>query len=162
MSAIAGVNQATRRELNGLRQHYQQQQQQQQQHRPSPSAAVFSDPHGRVKARLGREIERELGLFSFSTADENGSPRRNNVPEDYTHDYSQDYKDPADTGRDSDFLPRSPNQSTSEINRHFHDFSMHGIETSYESVEMPRGGGKVRGTPEVHPNTLLLLTISST
>jgi hypothetical protein len=159
MSAIGRVSQATHRELHGLGQNYQQQQRQQQ-NNPSPSMADLSDPHGRIKARIGREVEREIGHYSFNTADENGSPRRN-VPNDYTHDYSQDYKDPVDTGRNSEFFVRSPALSTGELDRHFRDFSMHGIETSYESVEMPRGAGKVRGTPEVHP-TQKYTDISST
>jgi hypothetical protein len=122
---------------------------------PSPSSgANYSDPHGRDKARLGQEMERNLGHYSFnnSTADSNGSPRRV-IPDDHTHDYSMDYKGgDTDTGNSDDFFARSPPPSTNDLNKHFRDFSMNGIDTSLESVEMPRGTGKEMGTPEV-PST---------
>ena len=121
--------------------------------RPSAEfhAANISTLHGRDKIRLGREMERELGHYSFnnSSADSNGSPRRN-VPNDHTRDYSLDYKGAdTDTGDSNDFFPRSPAPSTHDLSNHFRDFSMHGIESSMDSVEMPRGA-KEMGTPEVY------------
>ena len=110
--------------------------------------------HGHDKIRLGREMERELGLYSFnnSSADSNGSPRRN-VPNDHTRDYSLDYAGgDTETGDSNDFFPRSPAPSTHDLSKHFRDFSMHGIESSMDSVEMPRGA-KEMGTPEVHTHS---------
>lgn len=127
---------------------------------PSPSSgANYSDPHRRDKFRLGQEMERDLGHYSFnnSTADSNGSPRRV-IPDDHTHDYSMDYKGgDTDTVNSDDFFPRSPAPSTNELSKHFRDFSMNGIDTSLESVEMPRGPGKEMGTPEVPPICYILL-----
>ena len=119
---------------------------------PSPS---YSDPHGRDKIRLGQQMERELGHYSFinnSTADANGSPRRNRDPkDDYTHDYSMDYRGgDSETGDSNDFFPRSTALPTNELDEHFRDFSMHGLDTSLSSVELGRGGGKEMGTPEVN------------
>ena len=99
-------------------------------------------------------MERELGHYSFinnSTADANGSPRGNIGPKgDYTHDYSMDYRGgDSETGDSNDFFPRSPALSTHELDKHFQDFSMHGLDTSLSSVELGRGGGKEMGTPEV-------------
>lgn len=121
---------------------------------PSPR---YSDPHGRDKIRLGQEMERDLGHYSFanaSTADANGSPRGNGRgphKDDYTHDYSMDYRGDAEseTGDSNDFFPRSPPLSTNELDKHFRDFSMHGLDTSLSSVELGRGAGKEMGTPEV-------------
>src|SRR5437667_12873521 len=99
---------------------------------PSPSsAATYSDPHGRDKVRLGQEMERDLGHYSFSNsiADSNGSPRRN-IPADHTRDYSMDYQDGgSDTENSNAFFPRSPNLSTHDLSKHFRDFSMGGIDT---------------------------------
>ena len=95
-------------------------------------------------------MERDLGHHSFnnSTVDPNGSPRRV-IPEDHTHDYSMDYRGgDTDTGDSNDLFPRSPAPSTHDLSKHFRDFSMQAVETSLESVEMPRGG-KEMGTPEV-------------
>lgn len=136
MSAIDRIRQATRRELNGS----------------GPSSADFSDPYRKHKIRLEQELERDLGHYSFanSTADSNGSPRRA-MQDDYTHDYSMDYKGGnIDTGNSEDFFPRSPAHSTNELDKHFRDFSMNGTDSSLESVEMPRGAGKEMGTPEVN------------
>jgi len=119
------------------------------------SSAEYSDPYGRDKIRLGKEMERDLGHYSFnnSTADSNGSPRRN-IPEDHTRDYSMDYRGgDTETGNSNDFFPRSPALSTHDLSKHFRDFSMNGADTSLESVEMPRGAGKERGTPEVIHST---------
>lgn len=116
-----------------------------------PLNTEYSDPHGQDKLRLGQEMERDLGHYSFnnSTADSNGSPRRV-IKDDHTHDYSMDYRGgDTDTGNSNDFFPRSPAPSTHDLSKHFRDFSMHGIDTSLESVEMPRGAGKEMGTPEV-------------
>jgi hypothetical protein len=103
------------------------------------------------KARIGQEMERELGHYSFnnSTADSNGSPRRV-IPDDHTRDYSMDYRGgDSDTGNSELFLPRSPALSTNDLSKHFRDFTMDGIDTSLGSVELPRGAGKEMGTPEV-------------
>jgi len=135
MSAIDRIRQATRRELSNK----------------SPSTTHYSDPYGKHKIRLEQELERDLGHLSFHTADSNGSPRRA-MKDDYTHDYSMDYKgdrEDTETGNTDDFFPRSPAPSTNELDRHFRDFSMNGIDTSLDSVEMPRGAGKEMGTPEV-------------
>jgi hypothetical protein len=119
---------------------------------PSPSSpADIFDPHGHDKVRLGQVMERDLERYSFSNsiADPNGSPRRV-IPEDYTRDYSMDYRGgETETGNTNDFFPRSPPPSTQDLNKHFRDFSMHGEDSSLESVEMPRGAGKEMGTPEV-------------
>jgi hypothetical protein len=119
---------------------------------PSPSsAATYSDPHGRDKIRLGQEMERDLGQYSFnnSIADSNGSPRRG-IPDDHTRDYSMDYRGgESDTDNSNEFFPRAPAPSAQDLSKHFRDFSMPGIDTSLESVEMPRGPGKEMGTPEV-------------
>jgi|SRR5579862_1835904 len=134
MSAIDRIRQTTRRELNGS----------------SPSSTDFSDPYGRHKIRLEKELERDLAHSSFHTADSNGSPRQT-MKDDYTHDYSMDYKGgDADIGNTEDFFPRSPAASPNELDRHFRDFSMNGTDTSLDSVEMPRGAGKEMGTPEVY------------
>ena len=103
------------------------------------------------KLRLGQEMERDLGHYSFnnSSADSNGSPRRV-IPDDHTRDYSMDYRGgDSDTGNSEQFFPRSPAPSTHDLSKHFRDFSMPGIDTSLESVEMPRGAGKERGSPDV-------------
>jgi hypothetical protein len=120
---------------------------------PLPSSdAEIMDPHGRDKARIGQEMERDLGHYSFnnSVADSNGSPRRG-IPDDHTRDYSMDYQGggDTDTANSNDFFPRSPAPSTHDLSKHFRDFSMQGIDTSLDSVEMPRGAGKEMGTPEV-------------
>jgi hypothetical protein len=115
----------------------------------SPSTG-YSDPHGRDKIRLGREMERDIGHYSFnnSSADSNGSPRRH-IPEDHTRDYSMDYRaGDSETGNSNDFFPRSPAPSTHDLSKHFRDFSMHGADTSLESVEIARGA-KEMGSPEV-------------
>jgi hypothetical protein len=144
MSAIDRIRQITRRQSNGFE--------------PSPSTNPnYSDPHGRDKVRLGREMERDLGHYSFnnSSADANGSPRRT-IPDDYTRDYSMDYKGgDTVTGDADDFFPRSPAPSTNDLDKHFRDFSMHGIDTSMESVEMPRGA-KEMGSPEVFPSIVVV------
>jgi hypothetical protein len=134
MSAIDRIRQATRRQSNEFH------------------AANISTPHGWDKLRLGREMERELGLYSFnnSSADSNGSPRQQHVANDHTRDYSLDYKGgDTDTADSNEFFPRSPAPSTHDLSKHFRDFSMHGIESSIDSVELPRGG-KEMGSPEVH------------
>src|SRR5271156_4716124 len=84
------------------------------------SGANYSDPHSRDKLRLGQEMERELGHYSFnnSAADSNGSPRRV-IPEDHTRDYSMDYRGgDSDTGNSNDFFPRSPAE---DLSKHFRD-----------------------------------------
>jgi hypothetical protein len=115
----------------------------------------FSDPHARDKVRLTKEIGRDLAHFSFhsSTADSKGSPRRI-IPEDHTRDYSMDYRED-DLNDSNNFFPRSPSESLRELSKHFRDFSMAGIDTTLDSVEMPRGAGKERGTPEVFPITFM-------
>lgn len=126
-----------------------------------PSNAEYSDLHDRDKIRLGQEMERDLGHYSFnnSTADSNGSPRKA-IPDDYTHDYSMDYRGgDTDTGNSNDFFPRSPAPSTHDLSKHFRDFSMQGVDTSLESVEMPRGAGKEMGTPEVTGRLMCQLTV---
>jgi hypothetical protein len=135
MSAIGRIRQATRREL---------------QNRASPADPQFSDPYGKHKIRLEQELERDLGHLSFHTADSNGSPQKR-MKDDYTHDYSMDYKggEDTDTGNTEDFFPRSPAPSTNELERNFRDFSMNAIDSSLDSVEIPRGAGKEMGTPEV-------------
>lgn len=134
MSTIDRIRQATRRQSNEFH------------------AANISTSHGRDRLRLGREMERELGLYSFnnSSADSNGSPRQQHTANDHTRDYSLDYKGgDTDTADSNDFFPRSPAPSTHDLSKHFRDFSMHAIESSIDSVELPRGG-KEMGTPEVH------------
>jgi hypothetical protein len=114
------------------------------------SGADYSDPHGQDKIRLGRDMERDLGHYSFnnSSVNSNGSPRRQ-IPQDHTRDYSMDYKGgDTDTGNSNDFFPRSPAPSTHELDKHFRDFSMQAADTSIDSVEMPRGA-KEMGSPEV-------------
>jgi hypothetical protein len=119
----------------------------------SPAADTnFSDPHARDKVRLTKGVERDFAHFSFhnSTADSNGSPRRI-IPNDHSRDYSMDYRG-GDVSDSNNFFPRSPSESSHGLSKHFRDFSMPGVETTLESVEMPRGAGKERGTPEVFPN----------
>lgn len=132
MSVLGRIHQGTRRQSNEFH------------------SAHISTLYRHDKLRLGREMERELGRYSFnnSSADSNGSPRRN-VPNDHTRDYSLDYKGgDTDTADSNDFFPRSPAPSTHDLSKHFRDFSMQGIESSMDSVEMPRGA-KEMGTPEV-------------
>ena len=132
---------------------------------PSPSSdADYSDLHGRDKVRLEKEMERDLGHYSFnaSTANSNGSPRRV-IPDDHTRDYSMDYKGrDTDTCNTNDFFPQSPAPSIPDLSKHFRDFSMQGVDTSLESIEMPRGpAGKQMGTPEVHSCSLINADIVS-
>ena len=58
------------------------------------------------------------------------------------------------------YFPRSSAPSAHDLSKHFRDFSMQGIDTSLESVEMPRGSGKEMGTPEVSSRLGTLLTFS--
>jgi hypothetical protein len=125
----------------------------------------FSQHHGRDKLRLGQEMDRDLGHYSLNKGSANlNESRRANPPDDYTHDYSMDYQGPdIDTADSNDFFPRSPPHSTEDLNKHFRDFSMQGVDSSLESVEMPRGAGKEMGSPEV-PSIIiyrLMLQLSS-
>jgi len=142
MSAIDKIRELRRQSINGV---------------IGPSPATN-------KLRLGQEMERNLGHYSFnnSTADSNGSPRRV-IPDDHTRDYSMDYRggEDSDMGNSDLFLPRSPALSTHDLSRHFRDFSMQGVDTSVDSVEMPRGAGKEMGTPEVMVKFVTILTLFS-
>jgi len=128
----------------------------------SPSSEQYSDPYDQDKVRLGKEMERDFGHYTFSNniRHADGSPH-NARQNDYTRDYSMDYRGGGtDTGNSNDFFPRSPAPSTHDLSKHFQDFSMNAVDTSLESVEMPRGSGKEMGTPEV-VSVLFLLMIQA-
>jgi hypothetical protein len=97
----------------------------------------------RHKIRLGQGMERDL-----SRSPHGNVTSQRHVVNDYSRDYSMDYRADSETGNTDLFFPRSPAHSAEDLARHFHDFSMQGIDTSLESVEIARGGKEI-GTPEV-------------